>query len=74
MSSGGVDEVDACIVACDVDVAMMVSFETTSEGREKGERARKCVDEVRDESVRGERWGGEETTLLDVVREEHVKV
>jgi len=69
-----VDEIDASIVACDVDVAMMVSFETASEGREEGERARKRVDDVRDESVRGERWGGEETALLNVVREEHVKV
>lgn len=37
MSGGGVDEIDASVVACDVDVAVNISFEATCKGREKGE-------------------------------------
>ena len=52
IGGGGVDEVDAGVVACDVNEAVGVGFETAGEGREEREGLGKRVFEVRDESVR----------------------
>ena len=53
IGGGDVDEVDAGVVACDVDVSVGVGFETAGEGREEREGLGKSVFEVRDESGRG---------------------
>jgi len=47
-----VDEIDASVVACDVDIAVNISFEATCKWREKGEGVRQCFGEMRDESLR----------------------
>lgn len=72
IAGGGVDKLNAGIIACDVHVASGVSFETASKRRENGECVGKRVDEMRNESVRGLRGFGEENSLLDVMREKHV--
>lgn len=74
LGGGGVDEVDACVVASDVEVAGGDGVEAAGEKREDGEGAGEGGFEVRDESVGRERGCGVETSLLDVVAAEHVEV
>lgn len=71
---GGMDEVNAGVVALNMDIAVGISEETAGEGRENGEsdgeRALKREKEVRE----GKRRRREEDALLDVVAREHGEI
>jgi len=68
------DEVDASVVADDVNVTLAVSRETTGEGREVGECGGERVFERENEVFEGRGWGSEQDALLDVVTRQHWKV
>ena len=71
----GMDEIYACIVAGNVDVAIGVSAEATCKWREVRESLRKRLLEVGDEGIDGERWmASEQDTLLDVMARKHREI
>jgi len=71
---GGDDEIDAGVVAGDVDVAVGISFQAAGEGGKVRESLRQGVLDLRDESREGERRAGEEVAFLDVMAGEHREV
>jgi len=70
----GVDEVDAGVVADDVDVSVLVGLEAAGEGREVRQGGGEAVFEEREEGGGGEGRAGEEAAFLDVVAGEHWEV
>lgn len=65
--SFGMNEFDASVVTDDVDVAVGICFETTSEGWEMSESGGERLFEERDEGVNGKRRASMQHTLLDVL-------
>ena len=70
----GVDEVDASVVADDVDVTLGVGGETAGDGGEVGESGGERVFERENEVFEGRGWGSEQDPLLDVMTGQHWKV
>ena len=74
VSCFGLDEINACIVAYNMDVAGRVSLEAASKSREVRKSGGEGVFEEYDEVINGVWWIREEDTLLDVLAREHGEV
>jgi hypothetical protein len=74
VSCFGLDEINACIVAYNMDMASRVSLEAASKSREVRKSGGEGVFEECDEVINGVWWIREEDTLLDVLAREHGEV
>lgn len=74
VSCFGLDEINACIVAYNMDMTSRVSLEAASKSREVRKSDGEGAFEEFDKVINGVWWIREEDTLLDVLTREHGEV